>query len=267
LIKALTIAGSDSSGGAGIQADLKTMSAFNVYGASVITAVTAQNTLGVQGIEILNTDIIEKQIDSVFEDLNIKYVKTGMLGTSAVINLVYKKLNEYNIRNIVVDPVSVAAGGDILLEKKAIKVLKNKLIRIAKIITPNIYEAKLLTGQSFEKSINYKLTAKKLFALGPEYVLIKGVYKKENEIGDLLYNGKKFKYIYSENIDTENKHGTGCTLSSAIISNIALGYSVEKAVEKSKNFISRGLKSGCKVGKGINPVNHLVKGIIGNGIK
>jgi hydroxymethylpyrimidine kinase/phosphomethylpyrimidine kinase len=257
LKKILTIAGSDSSGGAGIQADLKTMTVLNVYGATVITAVTAQNTTGVQGIKILSSEFVEKQIDSVINDIKINSVKTGMLANKNIIDLVYEKLKASDIKNIVVDPVMVAVGGDILLEKKAIKSLINKLSSIAKIITPNLYEAKLMAGYKIDDDVDYNKIIKKLYNLGPDNVLIKGVSKNNGNIIDLLYSGNEILRIKSEYIPTRDTHGSGCTLSSAIASYLALGNTLIESVRKSKEFVTKSIKEGVKIGKGRNPLNHL----------
>jgi len=254
--QALTIAGSDSGGGAGIQADLKTMTAFGVYGASVITAVTAQNTLGVQGFETVSLDLVAKQLDSVLSDLNFSAAKTGMLATSQIIKVVAKKVKEYQLENLVVDPVMVATSGDILLAEEAIATIKEELIPLAKVITPNLNEAKVLLGRDIAEEVSLELLASELHKLGSDYVLVKGGHQVGENAIDLLYDGVEFIEYTSKRVDTKDTHGTGCTLSSAIASNLALGYDVKEAVKRSKKYITEAINAGCKVGQGNNPVNH-----------
>ena len=297
--KVLTIAGSDSGGGAGIQADLKTMTAHRVYGASVITSVTAQNTLGVQGVNNLEADFVAKQIDSVLSDIEIDALKTGMLGTKEIVELTAEKIAEYQLDNLVVDPVMVASSGDLLLEKNAVSAYKEKIFPLAKIITPNLMEAKVLAGLDPEDEADAKWLAEELIKFGSEYVLIKGghydlmaedrdttsfsennaekvgssrnraqtavkklnspeTFRSPKRALDLLYDGVRFTEFEAEYIKTEDTHGTGCTLSAALASNLAKGYSIYKSVENSKVFITRAIKNGFKVGNGHNPVNHLI---------
>ncbi|GAB6137005.1 bifunctional hydroxymethylpyrimidine kinase/phosphomethylpyrimidine kinase [Halanaerobaculum tunisiense] len=254
----LTIAGSDSGGGAGIQADLKTMTAFGVYGASVITAVTAQNTLGVQNFQALSGDFVGEQLDSVCSDLDFAAVKTGMLATSEIIESITAKIKEYQVSNLVVDPVMVATSGDLLLADEAVSVLKKKLIPLASVITPNLNEAKVLTNRNLRENVSLEELATELFQLGADYILIKGGHQEGDVARDLLYGGTKFIEVTADRVDTTDTHGTGCTLSSAIVSNLALGYSVEKAVRRSKEYITKAIKSGCQVGEGNNPIDHFV---------
>ncbi|MBM7558017.1 bifunctional hydroxymethylpyrimidine kinase/phosphomethylpyrimidine kinase [Halanaerobacter jeridensis] len=255
----LTIAGSDSGGGAGIQADLKTMTNFATYGASVITAVTAQNTLGVQGVRVMSRNVVARQLDSVLTDLSFSAAKTGMLANQDIIEVVVEKTQEYQLKNLVVDPVMVATSGDVLLEEEAISSLKEQLIPLAKIITPNLKEAKVLTGYEKEATIELKEIAQELFQLGPEAVLVKGGHSQAEQAVDMFYDGTQYHELSAPRIDTNDTHGTGCTLSSAIASNLALGYDLLTAVKRSKEFITKAIKEGVKVGTGNNPVNHLVK--------
>ena len=255
----LTIAGSDSGGGAGIQADLKTMTTHGIYGASVITAVTAQNTLGVQGVKVLDQNVVARQLDSVLTDLDFSAVKTGMLANAKIIEVVAAKVKEYQLDNLVVDPVMVATSGDVLLEKEAIENLISELIPLAKIITPNLEEAKVLAGYQLEQNVELKELAEQLYDLGSSSVLVKGGHEQSDQAVDLLYDGQEFKKLTAPRIDTNDTHGTGCTLSSAIASNLALGYQLEEAVQKSKDFITKAIQAGVEVGAGNNPVNHLVK--------
>ncbi|WP_408954461.1 bifunctional hydroxymethylpyrimidine kinase/phosphomethylpyrimidine kinase [Natroniella sp. ANB-PHB2] len=255
----LTIAGSDSGGGAGIQADLKTMTNWGVYGACVITAVTAQNTLGVQGVEEISGQFVKEQLDSVCSDLNFKALKTGMLANAEIITAVVSKIKEYNLPNLVVDPVMVATSGDLLLAEEAVEVLRDQLIPLAKVITPNLNEAKVLLGEELDSGLELEQLAKRLHQLGSDYVLVKGGHQKGEMARDLLYNGQEFIDFTVARVDTSDTHGTGCTLSAAIASNLGLGYSVVEAVERSKEFVTKAIKEGCPVGAGNNPVNHLVK--------
>ncbi|ADL13538.1 bifunctional hydroxymethylpyrimidine kinase/phosphomethylpyrimidine kinase [Acetohalobium arabaticum] len=254
----LTIAGSDSGGGAGIQADLKTMTRFKVYGASVITAVTAQNTLGVQGVKALNGSFVAQQLDSVVEDIDFAAVKTGMLANGEIINAVADKIEEYHLSNLVVDPVLVATSGDLLLAQEAISTLKEQLIPRAKVITPNLDEAKVLTGRKKTEQVSLKQLVKELHQFGADYVLVKGGHSRDELARDLLYDGNDVIEFTAERIDTDDTHGTGCTLSAAIASNLALGYGLAEAVKRSKDFITEAIRSGCQIGSGSNPVNHLI---------
>lgn len=254
----LTIAGSDSGGGAGIQADLKAMTSFGVYGTAVITAVTAQNTLGVQGVKVLEQNVVARQLDSVLTDLNISAAKTGMLANREVIEVVSEKIIEYELDNLVVDPVMVATSGDVLLEEDAIEILVDKLIPLAKVITPNLREAKLLADYELDAEIDLKELAVELYDLGAEAVLVKGGHGNKKEALDLLYDGDEYMELTAPKVQTNNTHGTGCTLSSAIASNLALGKDLEEAVKISKEYITKAIKEGVEVGEGNNPVNHLV---------
>lgn len=259
--KVLTIAGSDSGGGAGIQADLKTMTVHQVYGASVITAVTAQNTLGVQGVKTLSAQAVSSQLDSVLRDIEFSALKTGMLANSKIIKEVALKVAEYSLPNLVVDPVMVATSGDLLLETEAVKTYQEKLFPLAEIITPNFYEAKVLTGIEDKENVDPHKLAKKLIKYGSSYVLLKGGHSgKENQSEkavDLLYDGSQFIEFEAEYIPTKNTHGTGCTLSAAIVSNLAKGIEIERAVEKAKDFITGAIKNHFIVGQGNSPVNPL----------
>jgi len=256
--KVLTIAGSDSGGGAGIQADLKTFTVHRVYGASVITSVTAQNTLGVDAVNNLSADFVAAQLDSVLKDIKIDALKTGMLGTKEIVEITAEKIAEYKLNNLVVDPVMVASSGDLLLERDAVEVYKEKLFPLAELITPNLMEAKVLTGRDPKKRADTEKLAEELIQFGSSYVLIKGGHSAGDTALDLLYDGSNFKKYESEYIDTQDTHGTGCTLSAAAAANLAQGYSVEKAAAESKQFITEAIKSGFKVGGGMNPVNHFV---------
>ena len=258
--KVLTIAGSDSGGGAGIQADLKTMTAHKVYGASVITAVTSQNTEGVQDVEVLAGEVVEKQLSSVLGDISFGAVKTGMLAKKEIVKITAQKIKDYGINNLVVDPVMVATSGDLLLEKNAVLAYKKSLIPLAKVITPNLSEAKVLTGRRDENKVSLKVLAKELHELGSEYVLVKGGHENSGKkfAIDILYDGREYTQYKAKRINTKDTHGTGCTFSSAIASCLARGKSMKKAVSESKKYITSAIETGFTVGKGNNPVNHLV---------
>ncbi len=256
---ALTIAGSDSGGGAGIQADLKTFSALGVYGMSVLTSITAQNTLGVQGVHDLPPDFVGLQIDSVMQDIGADAVKTGMLSNTQIIKIVNKKIKKYQVKNLVIDPVMVAKGGDRLLREDAIEALKEDLIPLAMVVTPNLSEAEVLTGLKIKNIDDMKEAARKIYKLGPKNVLIKGGHLLSNQAVDLLYNGESFKEFSSERINTKNTHGTGCTLSSAIAVGLAQEREVEEAVEIAKRYITLAIKNSLAIGHGHGPLNHLVR--------
>lgn len=253
----LTIAGSDSSGGAGIQADLKTMSALGVYGMSVITAITAQNTVGVFKVQELDEEMIAAQINSVFDDIEVHAVKIGMVSSLEAIKTIRVKLLEYQAKNIVVDPVMVSKSGYFLLKPEAAEGIKD-LIGIADVVTPNIPEAEVLTGLTIQSEEDMKTAAQKIHALGPKYVLVKGGHRL-NDANDLLYDGERFVRIQGKRLETKNTHGTGCTLSSAIASFLAQGQGIKEAVENSKAYISQAIADSLEIGHGVGPVGHFVE--------
>ena len=253
---ALTIAGSDSSGGAGIQADIKTMTANGVYAMSAITALTAQNTTGVTGIMEVTPEFLGMQLDSIFTDICPDAVKTGMVSSSELIKIIAEKLTSYGAKNIVVDPVMVATSGAKLISDEAIGTLKNELLPLATVITPNIPEAEVLSGMKVESSDDMVKAAVYICKTYGCAVLCKGGHNL-NDANDLLvdldgtctwFNGKR--------IDNPNTHGTGCTLSSAIASNLAKGYSLTDSVKYAKNYISGALAAMLDLGKGSGPMNH-----------
>ncbi len=248
--KALTIAGSDSGGGAGIQADLKTFLALGVHGISIITAITAQNTKEVTAVHDIPADIIEKQIDAVLSDIGADAVKIGMLSNSEIIKTISKKLKKYNVKNIVLDPVMVAASGAKLLEDSAIESLKKELIPLALIITPNISEAEALANFKIKTLEDVKKAAKEILKLGCKAVLIKGGHSdiKNDKIIDIFYDGKSLIEIKNKKIN-KTGHGTGCTLSSAIAANIAKGMELKEAVKNAINYVHNALEQGFKVGE------------------
>jgi hydroxymethylpyrimidine/phosphomethylpyrimidine kinase len=253
--KALTIAGSDSGAGAGIQADLKTFAAIGVYGTSVITAITAQNTVGVTKIVELSPDIIAAQIDAVIEDIGAQALKTGMLGNSAIIETVAGKIREHNLKQLVVDPVMVAKSGDLLLRKDAIDALRSRLIPLAAIVTPNIPEAEELTAMKLRGQKDLERAAQKIIDTGAKSVVIKGGHRRGPAV-DLFFDGKKFRGLRSRRIRTRHTHGTGCTFSAAIAAYLAKGESLENAVILAKKFITEAIAQAYAIGAGHSPVHH-----------
>ena len=253
--KALTIAGSDSGAGAGIQADLKTFAAFGVYGTSVITAITAQNTTGVTQILELSPDLVAAQIDAVIDDIGADALKTGMLANSAIIEIVAEKIREHRLHNLVVDPVMVAKGGDLLLRPEAIEALRSRLIPLAVIVTPNLPEAEQLTGIRCTRLREIKEAARQIIAMGARSVVIKGGHCK-GPATDIFYDGKKFRQLTSPRIRTPNTHGTGCTFSAAIAAGLAKGEKLENAVVQAKRYITQAIRKGFPIGSGHSPVHH-----------
>ena len=252
----LTIAGSDCSGGAGIQADLKALSANNVFAMSVLTSITAQNTCGVSSVFHLPSSIINAQLDAIFSDIPVKTIKTGMLATQDIIKTVSKKLAQQNIEYLVVDPVMAAKGGHALLEEEAIATLKSQLCPQAFLITPNIFEAQVLTGMSINTLANARAAAKIIHQLGCQYVLIKGGHLQEQPGTDLLYDGRFFRMYKGEYIQTQNTHGTGCTLASAITAHLAKGKPIADAIDAAKEYTTEAIRHSFTIGKGHGPTDH-----------
>ena len=253
---ALTIAGSDSSGGAGVQADLKTMLANGVFGESVITALTAQNTMGVDAVMNVPADFIEAQMKAVFTDIYPDAVKTGMVSSSELIETIADKLTEYHAKNIVVDPVMVATSGARLISEDAIGTLKSKLLPLATVITPNIPEAEVLSGMEIKTEADMEKAAEIICNTLGCAVLLKGGHQL-NDANDLLFQkGKEPVWFHGKRIDNPNTHGTGCTLSSAIASNLAKGRDLETSVRYAKNYISGALAAMLDLGKGSGPMDH-----------
>lgn len=253
---ALTIAGSDSSGGAGIQADLKTMLANHVYGMSAITALTAQNTTGVTDIMEVTPEFLAEQLDSIFTDIKPDAVKTGMVSSSQLIDIIADKLREYKAVNIVVDPVMVATSGAKLICDDAMETLKKKLLTLATVITPNIPEGEVLADMKITSKEDMVTAAEKISNTYGCSVLLKGGHSL-NDANDLLVEqGKEPVWFMGRRIANTNTHGTGCTLSSAIASNLAKGKSLEEAVKGAKNYISGALAAGLDLGKGSGPMDH-----------
>ena len=252
---ALTIAGSDCSGGAGIQADLKTMTVNGVYAMSAITALTAQNTTGVAGILEVTPDFLKQQIDMIFDDIRPDAVKIGMVSSSALIRVIAERLRFYHAENIVVDPVMVATSGSALMKNDAVETLIDQLLPLATLVTPNIPEAQVLSGMSIETEEEMEAAARKIGDACHCAVLVKGGHNI-NDANDLLYTDGKLQWFYGKRIDTPNTHGTGCTLSSAIAANLAKGYPLTQSVQKAKEYISGALAAMLDLGKGSGPMNH-----------
>ena len=258
--KVLTIAGSDSGGGAGIQADLKTFAAIGCYGMSVITALTAQNTQGVTAIHALPPSFAIEQMTAVFTDIGADAVKIGMLYSAELIEAISETLNKYRARNIVLDPVMVAQSGDKLLQDDAIQAIKDHLMPVADVVTPNLPEAEVLLGQKIEGFEDMQRAARSLAQFGSRSVLIKGGHLEESTSTDLLYltEEDRFVILEAERVDSRNNHGTGCTLSSAIAAYISRGSQIEDAVRKAKTYIQNAIRAGAayKIGQGHGPVHH-----------
>jgi hydroxymethylpyrimidine/phosphomethylpyrimidine kinase len=257
--KVLTIAGSDSGGGAGIQADLKTFFARGVYGMSVITALTAQNTMGVQSVYEIKPGFVGQQIDSVMTDIGADTWKTGMLANTEIIRIVANRARKYDIKRLVVDPVMIAKGGDYLLKLEAIETLISKLIPMTYVITPNHHEAQALTSITIESLTDARDAAIEIYNQGAQNVLIKGghIPNIQNAI-DLLYDGTKFIEFHAARIKTKNTHGTGCTFASAIAAEIAKGNDVKSAVHIAKAYLTAAIQKAdsLRIGKGHGPTNH-----------
>ena len=255
MITALTIAGSDSSGGAGIQADIKTMMANGVFAMSAITALTAQNTTGVKSIMNATPEFLADEIDMVFTDIRPDAVKIGMVSERALIETIVKKLKEYKPAFVVVDPVMVATSGAKLISDDAVDALEKQLLPLATVLTPNIPETEVLSGMKIENEKDMEKAAKLIHDKYHCAVLAKGGHRI-NDANDLLYSDKGMKWFKGKRIDNPNTHGTGCTLSSAIASNLAKGYSLEESVQRAKDYISGALGAMLDLGKGSGPMNH-----------
>lgn len=252
---ALTIAGSDSGGGAGIQADLKAFSALGVFGMSVITAITAQNTMEVRGVQNVELKMIQAQIEAVFDDIKVGAVKIGMLSSSDVVEVVANSLKGYQPNDIVLDPVMISKGGHHLLQEEAILALKKTMIPLATMITPNIPEAEVLTGKTIATNQEMKEACLSIHALGAKTVLLKGGHLA-GDANDLFYDGVNFHWFPEKRIETKNTHGTGCTLASAITANLAKGHTLIEAVRLAKQYITMAIKHSLTIGNGHGPVHH-----------
>ena len=255
--KVLIIAGSDSSGGAGIQADIKTVTSLGCYAMTAITAVTAQNTTGVKSIIPINPKEISNQIEFTLNDIKASAIKIGMLHSKPVITAVLKSLKKINVKNIVLDPVMVAKGGTKLINDKAVKDIKKRLIKKILLITPNIPEAELLTNTKINSVKDMIVAAQLLIRLGAKNVLLKGGHLKSKEMNDVLLNKKIIKIFRNKKYKSKNTHGTGCTLSSAIAANLSCGKDLIKSCELGIKYVNDAIKSNLNFGKGNGPINHL----------
>ena len=253
---ALTIAGSDSSGGAGIQADIKTMTMHGVYAMSAITAMTAQNTTGVQAIQESTPEFLQQQLDAIFEDIRPDAVKIGMVSSSGLIRLIADRLRFYGAGNVVVDPVMVASAGSSLIRQEAVHVLVRELIPLAALVTPNIPEAQVLSGHTIRDRDDMIAAAKQMGDAFHCAVLLKGGHNL-NDADDLLYAHGELRWFEGKRIDNPNTHGTGCTLSSAIAANLALGYNLTESIHRAKEYLSGALSAMLNLGKGSGPLNHM----------
>ncbi|MCL2186050.1 MAG: bifunctional hydroxymethylpyrimidine kinase/phosphomethylpyrimidine kinase [Treponema sp.] len=253
--KALSIAGSDCSGGAGIQADIKTFSAHGIFGMTVITSVVAENTFRVTDYQDIRPDIIQKQIDDVFEDIPPDAVKIGMLSCRETMLAVADKLKEWKPCNIVIDPVMYAKNGSALMEMSAIDTLILEVLPLADVITPNIPEAEKISEMTIKSQEDMRKAARRIHAMGCRNVVVKGGHI-EGDATDILFDGENFFEYQTQRVDTKHTHGTGCTFSSAIASNLALGFSVQKAVENAKAYINSAIIHAPKIGKGNGPTHH-----------
>ena len=256
--KVLIIAGSDSSGGAGIQADIKTVTALGSYAMTALTAVTSQNTLGVKAIDSIPIKNLQSQMKMVLDDIGANAVKIGMLHNSNVTKCVYRILKKYELKNIVLDPVMIAKGGAKLVNKNSIKYLKKLLLPLCYVVTPNIPEAEVLTGYSISSKEDMIKAAKKIINMGAKNVLLKGGHLKNKMIFDILVSKKKIKIFQKRKINTRHTHGTGCTLSSALATCLSQKKSMLKSCNISLNYVDKAILTAPNYGKGFGPLNHLV---------
>ena len=255
--KVLTIAGSDSGGGAGIQADLKTFSAFGVFGMSALTAITAQNSVGVHGVENLPPEFVAKQIDVVLSDFGADAVKIGMLSTASIIGVVAERLTAFRQERIVLDPVMIAKSGDPLLEPDARDALAGRVLPLATVVTPNLHEAAALAGIPVESEREMEEAARRIGSLGARAVLVKGGHRKDDAV-DILWDGRSFTRFTGERVPGANTHGTGCTLSSAIAAGLAHGRALEESVRAAKAYVTAAIRQGFRAGHGVGVLRHFV---------
>jgi hydroxymethylpyrimidine/phosphomethylpyrimidine kinase len=253
---ALTIAGSDSSAGAGIQADLKTFAAHGVFGTTAVTAITAQNTLGVMSATALAADLVTAQIEAVVSDIGVHAAKTGMLANAAIVEAVAAAIEDLEIPFLVVDPVIVATSGDSLLDDEGFVAMKALLIRRAHVVTPNVPEAQLLSGVTIRTEQDRREAARRIWALGPVYVVITGGHIDSEQIVDLVYDGEVFTDYATARVPGRHTHGTGCTFSAALTSHLALGRSLHEAIPLAQHFVAGAIRHAPGLGRGAGPVNH-----------
>jgi len=258
---ALTIAGSDSSGGAGIQADLKTFAALGVYGTCAITAITAQNTTGVVEAAVLSADLVTAQIEAVAGDIEIHAVKTGMLGDAAVVEAVAAAIKELELPLVVVDPVLASSSGSRLLDDDGVQMLCTELIPLARVVTPNVPEAEALSGKRIQSEDDLKEAARRIHGIGAAAVLITGGHhaRYSNEVVDTLFDGHGFSDFRTPRIDTPNTHGTGCTFASAVAAHLALGHSLEESADRAQKYVAGAIQHALSIGRGSGPLGHFWK--------
>ena len=256
--RAMTVAGSDSGGGAGIQADLKTFAALGVYGTSVLTAITAQNTLGVTGIHEIPAGMVAAQIEAVLSDIGADVVKTGMLSSGDIVETVARELNHFRVSLVVVDPVMVAKSGDRLLREDAVGAIRRHLLPLATVVTPNIAESETLADMRIESRDDARRAAHKIVSMGARAVVVKGGHLPGPPL-DVFYDGREFKEFEGPRIETRNTHGTGCTFASAIAAGLAKGVNVVEAVAAAKEYVTEALRGSLEVGGGHGPLNHFYK--------
>jgi hydroxymethylpyrimidine/phosphomethylpyrimidine kinase len=255
--RALTVAGSDSGGGAGIQADLKTFHELGVYGMTVLTALTAQNTVGVHAVHEVPPAFVRAQLDAVASDIGVDAAKTGMLANAEICEAVAEGVSAHRIDRLVVDPVCASKHGDPLLREDAVDVLRERILPLAEVVTPNIGEVRLLTGIEVRGVEDLRAAAEAVKALGPRWVLVKGGHLEDNpDAVDLLFDGEREIVVSSERLTTKDTHGTGCTLAAAIAAQLAKGDSTEDAVRAAKTFVTGAIRHGLRLGSGIGPVDH-----------
>jgi hydroxymethylpyrimidine/phosphomethylpyrimidine kinase len=255
--KALTIAGSDSGGGAGIQADLKTFSAFRVFGMSVLTAVTAQNSVGVTGVHNLPPEFVARQLDAVLDDLGADAVKLGMLSTAPIIEAVAARLAAHRPAPVVLDPVMIAKAGAALLQPDARAALIERVLPLAEVVTPNLHEAAVLAGMPVATEKDMEEAARRIHARGPRHVLVKGGHLADSAT-DILWDGHAFTRFVGERVKSNNTHGTGCTLSAAIAAGLALGRPLTEAIREAKAYVTAAIREGFQVGRGVGALRHFV---------
>jgi hydroxymethylpyrimidine/phosphomethylpyrimidine kinase len=255
--RALTIAGSDSGGGAGIQADLKTFAAHGVYGLSAITAITAQNTLGVMAVHTVPSDVVIAQIEAVADDIGVDAVKTGMLATAAIVEAVVATIREINLPNVVVDPVMIAKGGSTLLDPDAVDAMKTELLPRARVITPNAAEAEALLGREVRNLDQARDAARRLVDLGPAAAIVKGGHLEGAESIDVLFDGRDVVELRAPRISTVHTHGTGCTFAAAVTAHLALGATLDDAARRAKTYVTEAIRRAPGLGRGHGPLQHI----------
>jgi hydroxymethylpyrimidine/phosphomethylpyrimidine kinase len=258
---ALTIAGSDSGGGAGIQADLKTFAAHGVYGTSAVAAVTAQNTLGVTAFMALPADLIIAQVEAVASDIGVDSVKTGMLANAAIVEAVAAAIDDLELPRVVVDPVMIAKSGDRLLEEEAVSAIRAELLRRAYVVTPNAPEAEVLAGMPVRSVADAREAARRIHKLGPTAVIVKGGHLATPEVVDLLFDGHAFTEFSGPRVDSRNSHGSGCTFAAALAANLALGHPLAEATRLAKEYVVGAIRHGLPIGRGHGPLDHFWAGI------